>query len=225
MSAEDFKVDATYAILQDPASYDYEVHGPPYLPPKAASVKPVVKGMIRQAAVGKVAHFYKVVEAHVGPYASMPYGELAGVLVFLRALAAVHQSNHWATLGPSYYGDHLLFDRLYGDLVTEIDTVAEKAVGLGGPGLVSAPMLAKSVAEIVTELCIAQPAEPDPEARIAMSLQAELRFLVMMQMVAKQMESKGTLSRGTDNMLADIEDKHEEHVYLLKQRSEASKTL
>jgi hypothetical protein len=53
-----------------------------------------------------------------------------------------------------------------------------------------------------------------------MSLNAELRFLVMMQMVAKEMEAKGTLTRGTDNLLAGIEDKHEEHVYLLKQRFE-----
>lgn len=221
MSAEDFKIDATYAIIQDPASYKYDVHGPPYLP-KTAAVKPIVKGMIRQAAVGKAAHFYKVVQAHISPFASVPYGELAGVLVFLQALGVVHQSNHWATKGESYYADHLLFDRLYGDVVGEVDKVAEKAVGLGGPRLVVAPTLARSTAEVVNELWVAQPEDPDPAARVAMSLQAELRFLVMMQMVAKEMQAKGTLSRGTDNMLADIEDKHEEHVYLLKQRMESS---
>jgi len=219
MSAEDFKVDATYAILQDPSSYDYEAHGPPYLPPKSASsIKPTVRGMVRQAAVGKAAHFYKTVQSHISPYTNRAYGELAGVLVFLRALSMVHQTNHWATQGPAYYGDHLLFDRLYGDLVSEIDTVAEKAVGLGGSGLVIAPMLAKSTSDVVSELCAAQLGTPDPEGRVAMSLQAELRFLVMMQMVAREMRAKGTLSRGTDNMLASIEDKHEEHVYLLKQR-------
>lgn len=221
MSAEDFKIDATYAIVQDPSAYNYATHGPPYLPKTAsADVKPLVKGMMRQAAMGKAAHFFKVVQAQIGPYAEMQYGELGGVLVLLRAVSMIHQTNHWATTGSAFYSDHLLFDRLYGTLIGEIDQIAEKAVGLGGPQLVVASTLAKSTAEVISELCGAQPVEPDANSRVMLSLQAELRFLVMMQMVAKQMEEKGLLTRGLDNMLAGIEDKHEEHVYLLKQRGD-----
>lgn len=220
MSEDDFKADATYAILQDPSSYDHETHGPPYLPSqKTAAVRPMVRGMLRQAAVGKAAHFYKVVEAQRSAYAGQPYAELASILVLLRALAVIHQSNHWATSGASYYSDHLLFDRLYGDLVEEIDKVAEKAVGMGSSSLVNPVTLAKQVSDAVAELCKGLPPEVSPAAMIQLSLEAEMRFLLMTQALVKVMKEAGTLSRGVDNLLAAIEDKHEEHVYLLKQRS------
>lgn len=219
MNDEDFKVDATYAIWQDPSAYDYAAHGPPYLPTKTADTKPLVKGMIRQAAMGKVGHFFKVVQSQVVPYSHLPYGEMAAVLIFLRALATIHQSNHWATSGSTFYADHLLFDRLYGDLVGEIDDVAERAVGLGGQQLVQPVLLAGGVAEVIKKLGDGPLSEnPTVEERVQASLNAELVFMVLMQLVSKEMKEKGYLSRGTDNLLAGIEDKHEGHVYLLKQR-------
>lgn len=215
---DDFKADATYSIWQDPSVYDYSVHGPPYLPPKTGSVKPTVKGMIRQAAVGKVGHFFKVVQSQVAPYADLPYGELAAVLVFLRALGVVHQSNHWATSGTTFYGDHLLFDRLYGDIVGESDLVAERAVGVGSPKLVDPLLLSAGVHEIVSKLVESLSETPTVDERVQASLEAEVKFLILMQIVSKHLKDKGLLSRGIDNLLAGIEDKHEEHVYLLKQR-------
>lgn len=213
--------DASHAILHDPTTYDPALHGPPYLP-KTADRKPVVQGMLRKAAMGKAAQFFKVVQGHIGPFAGLPYGELAAVLTMLRGLAVVHQSNHWATKGATYYADHLLFDRLYGNLTAEIDGVAERAVGLGGIGLVDPVSLAKQTAIVVGELCAGMPASANPDERVAVSLNAELKFLLMMQILTKEMQTKGTLSRGTDNLLAGVEDKHEEHVYLLKQRADQS---
>ena len=31
----------------------------------------------------------------------------------LKAMALIHQQSHWTTRGQSFYGDHLLFEKLY----------------------------------------------------------------------------------------------------------------
>jgi DNA-binding ferritin-like protein len=66
-----------------------------------------------------------------------PYYQLHVMLSFLRYLYLLHQTNHWTASGDPYYGDHLLFERLYTTTVEEIDAIGEKAVGLGSPHLVN----------------------------------------------------------------------------------------
>lgn len=59
------------------------------------------------------------------------------VLNYLRALKFVSWNAHWTSKGPNFYGDHLLFEKIYqGDDDSEsiddlIDTLAEKMVFLG----------------------------------------------------------------------------------------------
>jgi DNA-binding ferritin-like protein len=211
--------DATHAIWQDPTGYDHDLHGPPYLPPKtAAEVKPVVRALIRTAAHGKVGNHQAVFDSLIAAYGTLPKPELGALLAFLRTLAVIHQSHHWQTRGEAFYADHLLFDRLYNDVIPEIDGVAERAVGSGSRMLVAPALQVVQVGELTKVLY--HGASPDPAAPdlIALSLHAELWFLIFVQGVARRMKAAGALSRGTDNLLAGIEDKHEEHVYLLKQR-------
>ena len=60
-----------------------------------------------------------------------PCPQLSVILVNLRFLALVHQTNHWVAKGDAFYGDHLLFSRLYDTVNGEVDSIAEKAVGVG----------------------------------------------------------------------------------------------
>lgn len=50
----------------------------------------------------------------------------------LKALALIHQHSHWTAKGVTFYGDHLLFERLYNDTLELLDEAAEKFVGLLG---------------------------------------------------------------------------------------------
>src|SRR5271154_7037890 len=50
----------------------------------------------------------------------------------LKAMALIHQHNHWTTKGNAFYGDHLLFERLYNSTLKDLDLAAEKFVGLMG---------------------------------------------------------------------------------------------
>jgi hypothetical protein len=59
---------------------------------------------------------------------------------------------------------------------------------------------------------------PQPSELVKRSLAAEKTFLLTMNHLAMCLTEKSLLTRGLDNLLAGIEDAHERHVYLLKQR-------
>jgi DNA-binding ferritin-like protein len=56
---------------------------------------------------------------------------LLQLLAILRALQWSHQTAHWKVRGEPFYGDHLLFQKLYEAVGEEIDTLAEKNKKLG----------------------------------------------------------------------------------------------
>ena len=143
---------------------------------------------------------------------SAPSDALATILTALRALAWIHQAHHWQTRGDTFYGDHLLFDRLYNDIVEEVDSLAERCVGLAGVDSVDPVLQATVMASFVRTWCTGT------GSYAQISLGAEEDFLNLAKSVATSLKANQGLSRGTDNLLAGIEDKHESHVYLLKQR-------
>jgi DNA-binding ferritin-like protein len=199
--------DATKVIWQDPSSYNPYLHGPPYLPGMQAHLD-------RKATVNA-----KEFLSRVGT-TELPTGhELPAILTLLRALSMIHQTHHWLTAGKTSYGDHLLFDRIYGDLAGEIDAIGERSVGTGSVNL-NPSVQAHQMAEVIEALCGGE--EQNADSYVATSLKAEQWFVECVKRVAESMKATGNLSRGTDNLLAGIEDKHEEHVYLLTQRGKTA---
>lgn len=222
-----------YAVWHDPTTYDHLKMGPPYLPgpenwksagrPKEASGAPdsdslqEVKALVaREAAnedvVNTLGHFLL-------DYGQNAMAELGALLSYLRAINFAHQTHHWQTRGPSFYADHLLFERLYNDTLKMVDQLAERSVGKGSPLLVNAVIQSTHQLLILKDLYNGAPMEPGPEECVLVSLKGVLRFLVLLQLVHGLLEKKGMLSHGTDNLLQDIADKSEEFVYLLKQRT------
>lgn len=153
----------------------------------------------------------------VSEWGGLPYPHLSVLLVHLQFLFRVHQTHHWISRGDSYYGDHLLFQRLYEETYEEIDPMAEKAIGLGMTENVHLELqisqldrLAKKYGMVTTI--------PQQTELAKRSLVAELALLNVCKFVTEQLKMQGLLTRGLDNMIAGIEDLHESHVYLLKQR-------
>lgn len=58
--------------------------------------------------------------------------KLKWLLALLRAQYWSYQQSHWVVRGDASYGNHLMFQRLYESVQTQIDTLAEKLVGLYG---------------------------------------------------------------------------------------------
>ena len=153
----------------------------------------------------------------ISEWGGMPYPQLSVVLVHLKYLAALHQNHHWTCAGDPYYGDHLLFERLYGDIPKEVDSIAEKAIGLGSTANVDLQLIHSQLLKLISGSGSATMI-PQSTDLAKKSLMAEMNFLAVMKHLCDSLKECGLMTHGLDNLLAGIEDKHEGHVYLLKQR-------
>lgn len=150
-------------------------------------------------------------------WGNLPYPQLSVLLVHLKFLYHVHQNHHWTCKGDPFYGDHLLFQRLYEATQEEIDSVAEKTIGLGTSANVDLTLQTSQLLRLVQGYGMSQTI-PQPNELAKRSLAAEMNFLGCTSRLVESMKECGLLTRGLDNLIAGIEDKHEGHVYLLKQR-------
>ena len=145
-------------------------------------------------------------------YDNHPYAPLAAFLAVTEAMQMLHHSHHWQTHGPEFYADHLLFERLYTTLLEEIDTVGEKLIGVS-----KEPKLTNYFTRMVAMnkfLKMVTTQEP----YINVSFRAEQVYLAAGEHVMKALKEAGLLSSGLEQMIGNILDKHESHVYLLMQR-------
>lgn len=162
-------------------------------------------------------NLHVVLENMLSEWGNVPYPQLSVALVHLKHLYALHQNHHWTAMGDSYYGDHLLFQRLYEGILKEIDALAEKAIGLGCTGNVDLHLQHHQLLKLVTGQGSASMI-PHSSDLARKSLMAEMNFLAVMKHLCDSLKESGLMSHGLDNLLAGIEDAHEGHVYLLKQR-------
>jgi DNA-binding ferritin-like protein len=139
------------------------------------------------------------------------------MLAYLEFLNKVHHTHHWISKGDPFYGDHLLFQRLYETVQDEIDMVAEKAVGLGTTSNVDLNLITSQCHRLVQSY---GPTSTIPQSTdlFRRSYQSEMTFLKVTGKIVESLNEQGIMTRGLDNMIGGIEDKHESHVYLLKQR-------
>jgi len=167
----------------------------------------------------------EVIEPNVGfvhdvaleQWVGIPYAQLSVILVHLRFLAMLHQTHHWISRGDSYYGDHLLFERLYNDVVSEIDDVAERSIGVGGEQNVNLALQCKQILKLVLTSGAAQTI-PNANDLAKSSLEAEQKFMCVIDAMLQSLKDEGCSTNGIDNLLQGIADKHEQICYLLKRR-------
>lgn len=154
----------------------------------------------------------------VSEWGSVSYPQLSVILVHLKFLAFVHQNHHWVTKGDPFYGDHLLFSRLYVGTSEDVDAVAEKAIGLGSTSNVNLSLSTSQLFKLVQGYGMTSTI-PQPTELAKRSYLAEMNFLKVVAHLAEHLKECGLMTRGLDNLLAGIEDKHESNIYLLKQRA------
>lgn len=220
--------ESIYAMWQDPTMYDPIKHGPPYLPePKGLkmasmfnrqAVKDTARPLVQKMAADEMTEIVAVMDQVKSDFGPTPMSEMAGLLAFIHAEALVHQTHHWQTRGESFYGDHLLFERIYGGVYGNIDKIAERMIGSGHHILAHPILLSKHCSMVVQTLYRDAGANPSADMYPILSLRAVLRTLVALKLVYSSLEASGKLSYGIDNLLQGIADEHEGYVYLLKQR-------
>ena len=218
-------MNATDVIWYDPLNYDPLRDGPPYLPNQGSGKVASSRAWLKEAHAMMGQDVLVAFQHCTAEYGNAPMAELAVVLACFRAEAMIHQAHHWQTRGSSYYGDHLLFERVYGEVNGFIDRIAERAVGSGQEILVQ-PLMQISHMVAFSKLFYSDaPVQPTPEEMPLLSLRALLKSSLLLQVVYTSLEQKGLLSNGTDNLLQDVADKQESLSYLLKQRSKKARTM
>jgi DNA-binding ferritin-like protein len=129
----------------------------------------------------------------------------------LKGLALIHQHSHWTTKGEAFYGDHLLFERLYNSTLENLDLAAEKFMGLFGDKCLDYDMQADLLHKVLLKY---KNLEGSP---VQMSLEAEKDFLKFSKEAYNAFEDAGSLTLGLDDMIMEIASKREEACYLLQQ--------
>jgi len=135
---------------------------------------------------------------------------LAHLLAYMRAMYLSYQTSHWQTKGPTYYGNHLLFQRLYESVQGEIDALAEKLVGYVGPAGVELA----GQSELVTVIARGFASVPDHHRR---GLEAEAKFQNHVKSAYDAIKACGMMTLGLDDWLMATASAHETNAYLLQQ--------
>jgi DNA-binding ferritin-like protein len=144
---------------------------------------------------------------------------MAKYLGCMIALKNFYQSCHWRSKGKGYYGDHLLFERLYEDMIAEVDAFAEKSVAMSGEKSVCPIKNYKYVLEILSLFETTKGDVPSNYELIDMAFNANSFFMQATEKLFDILDKEEELTLGLDDFFTSIYSKHEEHYYLLKQRS------
>ncbi len=137
---------------------------------------------------------------------------LKELLGLLRAQYWNYQSSHWQSKGNNFYGNHLLFQRLYESVPEQIDTLAEKLVGYFDEKAVD------SVDSITkAQNWIKKWSKTDDIVKRA--IESEKDFQKFLKQSYDQIKTNDDMHLGLDDFLMSISSDHDTNMYLLQQAS------
>lgn len=146
--------------------------------------------------------------------------QLQWLLAQLRAQYWMYQHAHWEVQGDSFYGHHLMLERIYdGDdaegeddegIRGEIDALAEKMVGTYGNVAVCSKTLIVMVDRWLKIW-------DRVDCLIRRALYSEQCVRACIKQTYKILDQAGSLSFGMDDFLMALDSEHETNEYLLKQ--------
>ena len=139
---------------------------------------------------------------------------LLQILAILRALQWSHQTAHWKVRGEPSYGDHLLFQKLYLAVAEEIDTLAEKIVGVYGPDALTNLSVLSDTHRFIAEH--ARTGAGDSSYQCALQMEEHLQRAL--KIAYDDLKASGEMSLGLDDFLMATANAHETALYLLRQR-------
>lgn len=143
---------------------------------------------------------------------------LQDLLAKLRVLRWHYHTTHWRVRGESFYGDHLLFERLYaGDapsLDDQIDGLGEKMVAYYGRDVVSSQSIWPDATVFM------QSSLKSSECPYKQALVMENEVQKSIQKAYSTMKADGSMTLGMDDFLMALANERETPIYLLQQRAE-----
>lgn len=133
------------------------------------------------------------------------------ILASLRTLQWCYHSAHWQARGSSSYGDHILLKQLYESVLTDVDDMGEKMVGLCGSESADGRMLFLQGLQIL----VPQTQQSTPMEDLKSQ---EETLQTALKRVYDGIKSREEMTLGLDDFLMSLANKHEQNLYFLKQR-------
>ncbi len=136
------------------------------------------------------------------------------LLSTLYGLTWQYWAAHWGSKGGNFYGDHLLFERLYGETLGGIDSLAERLVAEYGAGIVSPADVLAAAANYASAAGPKLTADP-----VGYFKEAEKNVCLLIRNLIDTLAGEGRETHGFTNLLEDLAQKHESAGYLLGRRA------
>lgn len=132
------------------------------------------------------------------------------MLSLLRAQYMAYQTSHWQSMGQAYYGNHLLFQRLYEGVQAEVDGLAEKLVGyVGVDGVDIVPQVALVMSWVQRWSQV--------ENLHMQGLQSERDMQAVFQSAYDAIKAAKAMTLGLDDWIMATANAHDTNAYLLQQ--------
>lgn len=130
-------------------------------------------------------------------------------LALTRTMAVVFQHSHWKCSGSNFYGNHLLFQRLYGDAASLVDLIAEKLIGVMGNDSLKHSSQLSIMSELFSNF--------DSDNHVENAKEIVNIFLEFSDDLYNRLKEMNELTLGMDDLIMANASKVEEFGYLLKQ--------
>lgn len=143
--------------------------------------------------------------------------ELMNLLACLRVNLIYMQHAHWVAKGDPSYGDHILFERVYKELLEEIDEYAERIIGLAGESVADPIEVLRIAAEKMPTIIRFKP-KAGNKSLAKYALNSVRHVLDEIEKLYAMLKEEDNLTLGLDDLLMSMHGLHEKHLYLLQQR-------
>lgn len=144
-----------------------------------------------------------------------PAGDAAGLLcsylAMQRTMVVVFQHSHWKCKAVTFYGQHLLFERIYNAVNTLTDATAEKLIGVFGNDALEHNNQLEIMSGIYKKY--------NGEHHLANSINISKDFLKMAEDIYNRLKEMGDITLGIDDMIMSQCSDVEGYLYLLQQAS------
>lgn len=146
------------------------------------------------------------------------------VLAYLRAIQWYAWTSHWQASGDTFYGDHLLLNRLYDGrgggpkINDQIDDLGERIVAYFGPKQVDPGSINKLTGQII------ETHQTGDKFKSLYSLEEGCQNAIRVAWKANQ-KSGAHMSLGLDDYLMALADQRDTAIYLLGRRLGGKKPL
>jgi len=135
---------------------------------------------------------------------------LQEVLGLLKGQYWNYWTTHWQAKGENYYGNHLLFQRIYEGMQGEIDTLAEKIVGYFDENAVENSVIMEKMHPWFDQWNkISNPLDR--------AIQSEQDMQNLFKAAYEKLKKDDDISLGLDDFLMATANAHETNLYLLQQ--------